>query len=62
MDVGTLAISPSLYELTYDPQTDLTSVSMLAFTPYILAVSPNLPVTTFEELVAYSQGIPARLM
>lgn len=61
MDVGTLAISPSLYELTYDPQTDLAPVSMLAFTPYILAVSPNLPVTTFEELVAYSQENPGKV-
>ena len=61
MDVGTLAISPSLYELTYDPQTDLSAVSMIAFTPYILAVSPNLPVNSFEELAAYSKEHPGEV-
>ncbi|MEF9973906.1 MAG: tripartite tricarboxylate transporter substrate binding protein [Clostridia bacterium] len=61
MDVGTLAISPSLYELTYDPRKDLTPVSMLAFTPYILAVNPNLPVKSVEELITYAKANPGKV-
>jgi tripartite-type tricarboxylate transporter receptor subunit TctC len=55
-DVGALMISPSVYtKLTFDPNKDLRGVSMLAYSPHILAVHPSVPVNTLPELVALSK-------
>jgi tripartite-type tricarboxylate transporter receptor subunit TctC len=55
-DVGALVISPSVYtKLTFDPNKDLRGVSMLAYSPHILAVHPSVPVNTLAELVALSK-------
>jgi tripartite-type tricarboxylate transporter receptor subunit TctC len=55
-DVGALAISPSVYSgLTFDPSKDLRAVSMLAYSPHVLAVHPDTPAKTLPELVALSK-------
>jgi tripartite-type tricarboxylate transporter receptor subunit TctC len=55
-DVGALMISPSVYtKLTFDPNKDLRGVTMLAYSPHILAVHPSVPVNTLPELVALSK-------
>ncbi|OZI23329.1 ABC transporter substrate-binding protein [Bordetella genomosp. 9] len=55
-DVGALMISPSVYtKLNFDPNKDLRGVSMLAYSPHILAVHPSVPVSTLAELVALSK-------
>lgn len=55
-DVGALAISPSVYtKLTFDPSKDLKGVSMLAYSPHVLAVHPDVPARTLPELVALSK-------
>lgn len=55
-DVGALAISPSVYtKLSFDPTADLAGVSMLAYSPHVLAVHPSVPANTLPELVALSQ-------
>lgn len=41
--------------LGYDPQKDLAPIAMVARQPVLLVVNAKLPVTTFDELVAYSQ-------
>lgn len=54
-DVGALAISPSVYtKLTFDPSKDLRAVGMLAYSPHVLAVHPDVPANTLSELVALS--------
>ncbi|MDQ2137044.1 tripartite tricarboxylate transporter substrate binding protein [Alcaligenaceae bacterium A4P071] len=54
-DVGALAISPSVYtKLTFDPAKDLRGVSMLAYSPHVLAVHPDVKANTLTELVALS--------
>jgi tripartite-type tricarboxylate transporter receptor subunit TctC len=54
-DVGALAISPSVYtKLNFDPSADLRGVSMLAYSPHVLAVHPSVPANTLAELVALS--------
>lgn len=58
-DVGALAISPSVYKaLTFDPSKDLRGVSMLAYSPHILAVNPSVPANTLPELVALAAKEP----
>ena len=55
-DVGALAISPSVYtQLSFDPSTDLRAVGMLAYSPHVLAVHPDVPAKTVPELVALSK-------
>jgi len=60
MDLASLAISPSLYTITYDPQKDLSPVTMVGFSPYILAVNPKLSVKTFDDLISYSKANPGK--
>jgi len=55
-DVGALAISPSVYtKLNFDPSKDLRGVSMLAYSPHVLAVHPSVPASTLSELVELSK-------
>lgn len=61
MDQGSLAISPSLYTLQYSPTRDLAPVSIVAYSPHILVVRKDLPVSNVEELVAYAKANPGKL-
>jgi len=55
-DTGALAISPSVYtRLSFDPGKDLRGVTMLAYSPHLLAVHPSVPANNLKELVALSQ-------
>ena len=51
-DVGALAISPSVYTtLGFDPNKDFAPITMVAYSPHILAVNPELPVKSVRELI-----------
>jgi tripartite-type tricarboxylate transporter receptor subunit TctC len=55
-DVGALSISPSVYtRLPFDPSKDLKGVAMLAYSPHLLVVNPEVPANNLKELVALSQ-------
>ena len=55
-DVGALAISPSVYtKLAFDPGKDLRGVTMLAYSPHMLAVHPSVKANNLKELVALSK-------
>lgn len=54
-DVGALAISPSVYKLPFDPSKDLRGVTMLAYSPHMLAVHPSVKANNLQELVALSR-------
>lgn len=55
-DVGALAITPSVYtKLPFDPSKDLRGVTMLAYSPHLLAVHPSVPANNLKELVALSK-------
>jgi tripartite-type tricarboxylate transporter receptor subunit TctC len=56
------AIGPTLYKSAgYDPRTSFAPVAFLASVPYVLIVSPSLPVRTVPELVAYAKAHPGKL-
>ena len=58
--VGPIAINPTLYkDLRFDALVDLVPVVLIADVPNVLVVSPNLPVKTFAEFVAYAKSKPA---
>ncbi|GBD46938.1 Bug family tripartite tricarboxylate transporter substrate binding protein [Methylopila sp. Yamaguchi] len=62
-DVGTVASAPGLFaDLTYKPLEDLAPVTMVMFSPYVLAVNPKLEgVTDVASLLAYAKANPGKL-
>lgn len=60
--VATYTINASLYpKLPYDPQKDLTPVTILAGAPYILVAHPALPVRNVKQLIALAKARPGEL-
>ena len=58
----TFAVTPALKaRLPYDPQRDFAPISQLTTQPYVLAVSPSLPVTSVSQLVAHAKSNPGKL-
>ena len=58
---GNLALLPHVKKVAFDPLTDLTPVARFAIQPTLIAVSPSLPVTTLQELVALMKAKPGAL-
>mgnify|MGYP000449830718 CR=1 FL=1 len=56
MDVGNLVISPALYKLPFNVQTDFAPVAMVAYSPHLLVVSSKVPANTTAELIAYAKA------
>jgi tripartite-type tricarboxylate transporter receptor subunit TctC len=61
MDLGNLSISPSMYKLSFDIIRDLTPVTTITFSPYLLTTHPNVPVKTVADLVALAKKNPGKL-
>jgi len=56
---GAMTISPAVYsKLAYDTLRDFAPISMIAWTPLLLAVNADTPVKTVAELVAYAKANP----
>jgi tripartite-type tricarboxylate transporter receptor subunit TctC len=56
---ASLLISSSLYKnLSYDPLKSFAPVSMLASSPYVLAVHPAVKATTVKELIDLAKANP----
>lgn len=55
-------VNPSLYNrnVGYDPVKDFAPVSMLASSPNIISLNPNLPAKTAKELIALVKGTPGK--
>lgn len=61
VSASTIAVSPLVYaKLPYDVARDFAPVTLLAQTPYVMAVNASLPVNNFAELQAYARANPAR--
>jgi len=59
---GTHAIVPYLYRrLPYDPVKDFTPIGMVAITPTVLAVNPEVPARSVKELLALARSRPGQL-
>jgi tripartite-type tricarboxylate transporter receptor subunit TctC len=48
-------------KLAYDPIRDFTAVAMVGIVPYLLSVSPKLPVKDVRELIALAKARPGAL-
>lgn len=60
-DIGALAISPSIYKLSFDPVVDFAPITMVAYSPHILVVHPSVPVANTKELIALAKSKPGKL-
>ena len=62
MTAGTMAVSPAAYaKLPYDVLKDFAPITLLAQTPYVLAVNARVPVQNFAELLALARSAPGKL-
>ena len=60
--VSSHAIAPSVYrKMPYDPEADFAPVSLVALTPYIITVNPDVPARTLAELIALAKSKPDAL-
>jgi tripartite-type tricarboxylate transporter receptor subunit TctC len=59
---GTHAINPALYQnMPFDTVKDLVPLGSLATLPFVLVVTPSLPVNNIAEYVAYAKANPAKI-
>jgi len=58
---STHSIGPALQKLPYDPLKDFAPITHVANVPNVLVVSPVLPVTSVQELIAYAKARPGQL-
>lgn len=60
--VATHALNPLiLAQSPYDPVTDFAPISLLVVVPNVLAVNPELPVNTVQELIDLAKEKPGEL-
>ena len=53
-----VAVRPNL---PFDPQKDLTPVSMVASQPFVWVLSPQVPSNTMKDFIAYAKAKPGAL-
>jgi tripartite-type tricarboxylate transporter receptor subunit TctC len=58
---SSLAITPSMEKIAYDPQKDLAPVTLVAQVPEMLVVASNVPASNMAELVALAKAEPGKL-
>jgi tripartite-type tricarboxylate transporter receptor subunit TctC len=59
---STHVVAPSVYQkLEYDPVKDFAPISLMAVTPYLLVVNPNVPAKSVKELVELLKAQPGKL-
>ncbi len=59
---STHVVAPSVFQkLEYDPVKDFQPISLMAVTPYLLVVNPNVKASSLKELVALMKSQPGRM-
>jgi tripartite-type tricarboxylate transporter receptor subunit TctC len=58
---ASLVFNASLMKLPYDPVADFAPITQVFIAANILAVPPEIPAKTIEELVAYAKANPGKL-
>ena len=59
---STHVVAPSVYQkLDYDPVKDFAPISLMAVTPYLLVVNPNVPAKSLKDLVELMRSQPGKL-
>jgi tripartite-type tricarboxylate transporter receptor subunit TctC len=59
--VGTHGTNPAVRKLPYDALRDFTPIAMVAGTPNVLVVAPDVPAKTLAEFIAYARANAGKL-
>jgi tripartite-type tricarboxylate transporter receptor subunit TctC len=54
-------VHPSLYQLKFDPVSDITPIIQLSQGPLLIVVHPSIPVTNTQELIELAKAKPGKL-
>jgi tripartite-type tricarboxylate transporter receptor subunit TctC len=59
---GVYTTAKALYpNLPFDPEKDLKPVTLAAITPNVFMVTPKLPISTLQDLIAYAKANPGQV-
>ena len=59
---GTHSINPSLYKnMSFDMTKDLAPIASLATLPFVLVITPSLPIHDFKAFVSYAKAHPGQV-
>jgi tripartite-type tricarboxylate transporter receptor subunit TctC len=59
---GHLSFAPAIRRsLPFDPQKDLTPVSLVASQPFVWVIAPSVPAATLQEFIAHAKARPGVL-
>jgi len=56
-----ITIAPFTHKVDFDPMKDFTPITILATSPFVIAVRADLPVNTLAEFIAYVKSKPGKL-
>ena len=60
--VATHGINANLYKnIGYDPVKDFSPITLIASSPSVVLVNPEVPVDSIQELIDYAKGNPGKL-
>jgi tripartite-type tricarboxylate transporter receptor subunit TctC len=59
---GPITVAPAVYKnLDYDPVKQLAPVAMIASSPVVLVINPDVPAKSVSEFVAYAKANPGKI-
>jgi tripartite-type tricarboxylate transporter receptor subunit TctC len=59
--VGTLAVNPHIYKLSFDVLRDFVPITQVSDSPAMLVVHPSIPARSVKELIAVARARPGQL-
>ncbi len=59
--VGTWAVNPSLYKLSFDMVRDFAPIIQVSTSPAVLVLHPSVPAKNVKELIALAKANPGKL-
>jgi tripartite-type tricarboxylate transporter receptor subunit TctC len=56
------AVNPAIYKkIPFDSIKDVTPITVIGFSPFVLVVNKAVPANNLQELIAYAKGKPGQL-
>jgi tripartite-type tricarboxylate transporter receptor subunit TctC len=59
---GSIAISPNMNKVPYDPVTDLIAITQTSAQAMLVVLHPAVPIASVKELIAYARANPNKLI
>jgi tripartite-type tricarboxylate transporter receptor subunit TctC len=59
---GSIAISPNMNKVPYDPVTDLIAITQTSAQSMLVVLHPSVPMNSVKELIAFARAQPNKLI